>query len=156
MEDFRSDVEGRLQAIRSAIASVKTDVRGLSQAEAEERSVSALKGNDAFLSMSSVRVIARDLRNPWWARLHPFKAWRQTRRVFAEPDPDSDRYEAEAARLGDKLDAFGGIASTSSRRTMDGVVHVVTINPWSDELARRIREAAAPTTVTVLRYRDAL
>lgn len=143
-----------MKAIRSAIDSVKPDVHGLPQAEVEERLVSALKRNDSFLSMSSVRVIARDLRDPWWARLHPFKAWRQVRQDFAEPDGDSDRYEAEAARLGAKLDEFQDITSRVSKRTMDGMVHVVTINPWSDELASRIRDAVAPTAVTVRPYRQ--
>jgi hypothetical protein len=42
-----------------------------------------------------------------------------------------------------------GVQGMSSRRTMDGMVHEVTIDPWSDELANLVRQAAAPTEIIV-------
>ncbi|MFN3602843.1 MAG: hypothetical protein ACK4UY_15785 [Dietzia sp.] len=138
-----------IERIRAAVASVKSDVRGLSQADAEGRLVSALRQHDAFLSRASVRVLARDLRDPWWARRHPVKAFRQTRQLFAEPDLESGGSEAEADELSRRLREFQGVEGVSSRRTMDGMEHVVTIDPWSDELADRVRHAAAPTEVIV-------
>jgi hypothetical protein len=148
--DDRDDPERRLERIRAAVRSVKSEVRGLPQDEAEERLVSALRLHDAFLSRSSVRVLARSMRDPWWVHRHPIKAWRQSRRDFDAPDPESDRCAAETARLSRKLEEISGVTTWFSKRTMDGMLHVVTIDPWSDELADQVREVSSPTSVTVV------
>ncbi|MDP3949135.1 hypothetical protein [Microbacterium sp.] len=54
--------------------------------------------------------------------------------------------QAEAAELR-RVAAIEGVEVVSSRRIMNGMEHVVTIDPWSDGLAERVRQAAAPTIV---------
>jgi hypothetical protein len=44
--------------------------------------------------------------------------------------------------------------SVRSARTLDGMVHVVEIHPWSPEVAKRIVHAVAPTTVEVRPNQD--
>ena len=62
--------------------------------------------------------------------------------------------EHESGELMRKLDdllapdAFEYLSS-SSRRSVDGVVHVVAIRPWSESAAAHIRALAAPITVTI-------
>jgi hypothetical protein len=138
-----------MERVLAAVDSVKSDVRGLTQDDAEGRLVSALRQQNAFLDMPAVRVLARDLRDPWWALRHPLKAWRQTRQMFEAPDPESETSEAEAEKLSRLVFQIEGVQGSSSRRTMDGVVHEVIIDPWSDELANRVHAAAAPTEVIV-------
>lgn len=144
----QDDLDAHVERVRAAVASVKSELRGLPQEEAVNRLVSALRQHDAFMDMREVRVLARDLRDPSWARRHPVRAFRQTRQIFGRWDPESRRLEAEVEELSDRV-WMKGVKCMSSRRTMDGMVHEVTIDPWSDELANRVREAAAPTAIIV-------
>jgi hypothetical protein len=143
------DLPVDLQRMLTALASVKSELRGLSQDQAEERLVSALRRHHAFFPRSEIRLLARDMRAPWWRRRHPLRALREARRVLDEPDPESERFEAEAVRLSLSLQDVSGVTGLSSRRTMDGIVHIATIHPWSEELARHVRELSAPVSVTV-------
>jgi len=131
------------------VDSVKSDLRGLPQDEAVKRLVSALRRADAFMGMREVRILARDLRDPWWARRHPVRAFLQTREIFRGPDLEGIRGLAESEKVSRRVGQIKGVRGLESRRTMDGMVHTVTIDPWSDELANRVRESAAPTAVNV-------
>lgn len=149
MTEGQEDLDAHFERVRTAVDSVKSDLRGLSQDEAVKRLVSALRRADAFMGMGEVRVLARDLRDPWWARRHPVRAFRQTRQIFRGPDLEGIRCIAESEKVSRRVGQIKGVRGLESRRTMDGMVHAVTIDPWSDELARRVREAAAPTAVNV-------
>ena len=79
---------------------------------------------------------------------------RQARSEDAEPDLEARRCEAETDRLHERLGASEirtklRSFSVSSTRTFDSMVYEITIDPWTSDMASRIRELAAPTPVTV-------
>jgi hypothetical protein len=143
------DLPVEMQRTLTALASVTSKLRALPQEQAEQRLVSALRRHDAFLPVAEVRLLARDMRSPWWRRRHPLRALREARRVLDEWDPESERFESEAVQLSLKLEGVDGVTGLRSRRTMDGIVHIATIHPWSEELARHVRDLSAPVPVTV-------
>jgi hypothetical protein len=142
------------ERIHAAIESIRKDVRGLPLDQAEEQFVAALRRHDAFLPPATVRRLAREFSDPWWSVRHPLKAVRQARSEDAEPDLEARRCEAETDRLHERLCASEICTklrsfSVSSTRTFDGMVYEITIDPWTSDMASRIRELAAPTPVTV-------
>lgn len=154
MEHSRFDPEQQVRGIRAAVDSVKSEVRGLPREEAKARLLAALRQHEAFLPMAEVDSLARQLSDPWSPLRHPVRAIRQIRREAREPDPESVRSQAEADDLGTRLEDLHSAEgletlSISSTRTFDGMVHVVTIHPWSETTAARIRHRAAPIPVTV-------
>jgi hypothetical protein len=138
-------------AIKSAIDEVQRDSRGLPVAVVEARLVSALRKRDAFLPIKHVRCLARDMADPWWPVKHPVQAMREVRSHRTSTDPDSTRLEAEADHLEQRFDLVDQVTEMSSRRTFDGIVHEVTIDPWSPRLAARIHRLASPIRVVVKR-----
>jgi hypothetical protein len=149
MTEDRSSGADLVARIVAATDAVKSDARGLTAELVEARLVAALRERDAFLPMATVRRIARQMSDPWWTVKHPLRAWREARRERQGPDLESARDEAEADELSQRLGGVTGVEVVRSAMTFDGMVHVVTIHPWSDEIANRVRALASPVRVTV-------
>ncbi|HET8603276.1 MAG TPA: hypothetical protein VFM09_05050 [Marmoricola sp.] len=151
VSDFDPDHEA--ERLRTAIDSVKGELRGVPHAKAIERLQDALRRNNAFVPEETVVRLARLMSDPWWPVRHPLQALRPHAHRGA-PHVDDERYARQAEELSirlerilesEPLDSY----AISSRRTVDGMTHVVEIRPWSDPLAERIRAGAAPIAVTV-------
>jgi hypothetical protein len=106
-----------------------------------------------------VRLFARQLADPWWPWRHPILA-RQELQQGPSPaeDEESRRWQREANELQSRLEEEllatpGGPTSWSfhARSTFDGMRYEVAISPYTEEVAHRIRQAAAPTGVEVRR-----
>lgn len=153
MTDREEVFQNLYVSLRAAVRSVKKEIRGLPQDRAEELLTAALRNHDAYLDQRSVRVLARQMSQPWWAVRHPFKARRRMRGAGDEPDEESVRLQAESEDLSRRLEGvvFGSVErlQMDGRRTVDGVTYTVRIAPWSAEVAQRIRALAHPIPVTV-------
>lgn len=146
--------EKEAKRLRAAIDSVKGDVRGLPHTTAIHRLEEALRSQGAYLPADVVSHLARTMSDPWWPVRHPLRALRPLVRRRATVDSESVQTERQANELAAKLDPILESESldsysNSSRRPMDGMVHVVAIQPWSDRVAERIRFVAAPVPVKV-------
>ncbi len=133
--------------VRAAIDSVRAS-RGLSQAAVEEHLRTALERREVTLPQRTVQGLARDISDPWWPLKHPVQLAREFR-GRKRVDPESARCEAEAADLGTRLEGLLEVEEIASRRTLDGIVHEVTLDPWSKELADRVHRFASPIKVNV-------
>src|SRR4051812_42201353 len=78
---------------------------------------------------------------------------------FQPPEDDWGRGEIpdEAEELSRRLEALGVLTeahawSLRSQRTSDGLRHVVSVDPFTEATAERVREAASPTAVIVEPY----
>ena len=136
-----------IRGITVAIDSVKPVARGLPSDVVEDRLVSALRDRDAYLPMSQVRLIASRLSSPRWHLWHRVKSRREALLALQCEDPGSVQLQVEVLELNRKLERFA--VPRRSRLAMDGVVHEVTIDPWSEARARQIRAAASPIEVLV-------
>lgn len=137
------------ERLRAALESVRHDLRGLPHASAIERLKDALRRHDVFLSEDTVSRLATLMSDPWWPVRHPLSALSTVLRRRTTVDVESMRYARQAEQLSTRLDHLLELEtlesfSISSRRTIDGMTHVVAIRPWSDRAAERIRAAAAP------------
>lgn len=133
-----------------AIEAARPGSRGKPLEQVKARLIDELRKRDAFLSPSMVEWHARHMAVPGWALRHPLRA----RRLLREGRDQSKAAESEVdsiqARLERVIDRELDVAVTmSSVQTMDGVRHEVLIDPWSEELARRLRASVAPTPVEV-------
>lgn len=135
-----------------AIEAVRADSRGKPLEQVKARLVAELRKRDAFLPANMVEWHARTLAAPGWAFRHPLRA----RRLLRDRDAESESEAAEAgvdsvqARLEEVIDREVDFdVRISSTRTMDGVRHEVWLDPWSDELAVRLRASVAPIQVEV-------
>lgn len=149
------DPDQQLGRLHEAVESVRREIRRLPPAAAVERLEVALRQHDIFLPREAVEALARATTGSRWALRHPLQATRERQRQSPKsPDTDSQRLEREANELTTKLDgilatdAFDYL-SISSRRTVDGITHIVTIRPWSNAGAAQIRALADPIIVTV-------
>jgi hypothetical protein len=140
----------RVDAIMQAIEAAGAGSRRKPLEQVKARLVDELRKRDAFLSPNMIEWHARNLRGPGWAFLHPLRA----RRLLRQRDPESEAAETEIASvqarlenvIDDELD-FG--VRISSARTRDGVRHEVWLDPWSEELAQRLRDSVAPIQLAV-------
>lgn len=131
-------------------------MRGLPVDEATSHLEESLRSHDAFLPADMIEPLARQLADPWWAVRHPVRAVRDARTRSRAADDEAARCQAEAERLhrqfrGVTADQNLEALSISSRRTMDGAVHVIRVRPWSDEIASHLAQLAQPIAVTVER-----
>lgn len=144
----------RVERLRSAIAEARPLARGQSETVARAVLLNALRRHDVFMHPGAVAVIAWELANPWRGLLRPFHSWRVAKRLLAEPDPDEARFHHEASALSKLTREVPQVRGTSSRRTVDGPVHTVWVDPWSQDLADYLHDLAAPIELAVLPVAD--
>lgn len=152
MKDPDEVFQNRHANLRAALDSVRKEIRGLPPDRAEEVLTAALRDRDAYFDPHAVRVLARQMSDPWWALRHPLQARRSLRTADDGPDQESARLAAESEGLSRRLEGVDfrlDQMKVTSRRTFTGVVHTVSIAPWSAEAAERIRVLAHPIPVTV-------
>jgi hypothetical protein len=118
----------------------------------------ALRQRDLFTPPSQLQTLAWQMRDPWRGLKHPFRARREVRRMFKEPDPAYDQALAESddvsehvARILDALDP-GVLASSefSTEFTFDGPRYELMLYPYSDDLADQVRAALAPIHISII------
>ena len=137
---------GFMQAVEAA----RADSRGKPLEQVKARLVAELRKRDAFLPANMVEWHARTLAAPGWAFRHPLRA----RRLLRDRDAESETAEAEIDSVQVSLEnvidhEVDFDVRISSTRTMDGVRHEVWLDPWSNELAVRLRASVAPIEVEV-------
>lgn len=153
------DTEEQVGRMQRVIMSVGPTLRGLPHDAAAARLEAAFRaaGVDIPTSATFVRRIARMHADPWWPIRHPIRArrtsrqeWAQSRELeLADRDEDDDpEFDALTERLRhSRVDDH--IRSVHWTPVPGGVLCVVTIDPWSDKVAKRIRKLALPVEVTV-------
>lgn len=144
----------RVERLRSAIAEARPLARGQSETIARTVLLNALRRHDVFAPPGTVALIAWQLANPWRGLLRPFHSWRVSKRLLAEPDPDEARFHHEVNAVSKLTREVPQVRGTSSRRTVDGPVHTVWVDPWSQDLADYLHDLAAPIELAVLPVAD--
>ena len=146
----RPDPEFRAAQIRAAVAEARPLVRGQSDSAARATLTDVLRRHDVFIPPGQLAAIAWLLAHPWQTRLRPFRSWRDVRRLSNQPDRDGKRFQKEADTLSSLMWGIPEVRETSSRRSFDGGVHEVRVDPWSPELAAQLQQIAEPIRIIVV------
>lgn len=139
----------RARRFKEAFDSVWAEADGLPPEVVEERLVSAFRSHDVFVPRQYLPFLARSMSHPPAVWKHPIRWRREARRLRSPEDPESPLLQAASDELDRRLWEIEGVVGTRTRRTIDGIVHEVTIHPWSDQLAERVREVASPNAVEI-------
>jgi hypothetical protein len=157
-DDFRCSFEAHTAAVRATCKSVARELRGLPQDQAEQRLTEALRQRGLFTPPRELRILAWQMTDPWRGLKHPFRTRREVRRIFNEPDPDSEPALAESDDVSERisriLDALDpdDLASWefSAESTFDGPRYELALRPYSDHVAGQIHDALAPIRITII------
>jgi hypothetical protein len=151
VDDYAADLG---PGIRSVVDGLRRELRGEPVDVAEQRLIRAFSERDIFLSKSSLRWLAQQVCDPWWALKHPLRARRQFR-DWTSPDLESAAAEAEADevfnRIEQILSSHGWPAwSFRATRIYDGHRYELDLGPHSAEVADQIRWELEPLEVRIL------
>lgn len=136
-----------------AIEFARRQARGMSTAEAQKCLEDALRARGVSLPESVTAHLARSMADPWWPVKHPVAFWNEFHEARRDHggddvhDPMDDPELRWLERRLVKLDQLRGIWAPGPAGA--NRVYVVTIDPWSERVARRVRALAAPLQVTV-------
>jgi hypothetical protein len=148
--DRRRDIDRMAEEMQAAIKSVNRRARGMSTTDAQVCLEDALRARGLHMPDSVTGHIARHLADPWWSVKHPVAAWKEFREMRLEDsggveaitgDPELDELSSRLDKVDQVRGIFGPVGADR--------VYVVTINPWSGRVARRVRALAAPVDVDV-------
>jgi hypothetical protein len=143
----------------AALHEARTQGRGKTEDQVHEILREALRRHGALLPSYLIAIEARQIARPREMYLHPFRFARWARQIRerceVEESADEAAFEEEVHRLANSLDRFRGddfpeILGFSSSHTIDGYVHHVQVDPWTEEVAARIRTHVAPIRVEVV------
>lgn len=135
------------------IQTVRREVRGKPAAEAQQRLEDALRAEGMWLPRLVRRNLARHMADPWWPMKHPLGFWREfldSRREAMADQTEIEVSNGEMEELVARLEDVPELRSIKRRGSSDDrAVYLVTIDPWSERVARQIEALAAPLTVVV-------
>lgn len=149
----RREVDRLADQAKSAIDSVRRQARGMSTAEAQKCLGDALRARGVPVSESFTAHLARSMADPWWPLKHPVVLWnefQEARRDHGRDDVHASTGDPELDWLETRLQKVHQLRRIWAPGSVaDDRVFVVTIDPWSERVARRVRGLAAPLQVTV-------
>jgi hypothetical protein len=151
VDDYAADLAS---GIRSVVDGLRRELRGEPVDVAEQRLIRAFSERDIPLSKSSLRWLAQQVCDPWWALKHPLRARRRFR-DWSSPDLESAAAEAEADEVFNRIErilsSHGWPAwSFRATRTYDGHRYELELGPHSAEVADQIRRELEPLEVRIL------
>lgn len=139
-----------------AFAEAEQEVRGMhvSEGHVNQVIVDALRRHDAFAGPIEIALLARKIARPWEPLLRPIKHKRWIDQLFSTPDSAGEAFERESDELDNAFDDFPNrfpeYRSRTSRRTVDGGVHTVWVEPCTPEVAERFQQHVAPIPIIVV------
>lgn len=140
---------GLTQPTRAALQTLRRELRGKSLEEAQAHLGVVLREQKVFLPAAVLRRLARQLLDPWWALKHPLRSWWELQRAAGE-DAVIETAGNRLEELQSRLERVPELRAVHSTLLASGDVgYVVTVEPWTPELAARIRLLAAPMEVHV-------
>jgi hypothetical protein len=159
-EPFEPFSPARLAArVREVCDRVGAHARGRLHQEVRVELVEALREIDQWMPQAELDLLARSMADPWWGIKHPVEAARVRQALEAE-NTDLDDDEDPVSQLVERFDdgprwlcrRSARVVGMARRRTFDGWAYQVSISPWSDRLAHKIRRRCAGYDVRVVEH----
>jgi hypothetical protein len=160
-EPFEPLSPARLAArVRVVCDRVGAQARGRPHQEVQAELEEAFREIDQWMPQAELDLLARSMTDPWWAIKHPVEAARVRQALAAENTDVDDDYEDPVSQFVERFDdgprllgrRSARVVGMARRRTFDGWAYQVSISPWSDRLAHKIRKRCAGYDVRVVEH----